>query len=150
MLLLEKNRTNFTFCISLFCILLKSNNTVTHSLQLLVNVTCFLDPRYKTDFLAADTYNDESDENKLPPLHEVKEELLKNAVFLECSIEDEDVLPVPVAKKAKLSLGALTSLKKPEKRSSSLAAFTHSCLSREIDHYISAFSVIDGDDDPLQ
>jgi hypothetical protein len=56
----------------------------------------------------------------IQPLDEVKEELLKNAVFLELPVED--VLPVPVAKKAKLSLGALTSLKKSEKTSSSAAA----------------------------
>ncbi|CAB4028340.1 zinc finger BED domain-containing 1-like, partial [Paramuricea clavata] len=65
-------------------------------------------------------------------------------------VEDEDVLPVPVAKKAKLSLGALTSLKKSEKTSSSPAASPRSRLSKEIDRYISAFPVIDGDDDPLQ
>jgi hypothetical protein len=45
-----------------------------------------------------------------------------NAVFLELPVVVEDVLPVPVAKKAKLSLGALTSLGKSEKTSSSPAA----------------------------
>ncbi len=108
-----------------------------------------MDPRYKTDFLTADTSDDDVDENEpAEPLHEVKEELLKNAVFLEMPVED--VLPVPVAKKAKLSLGALTSLKKSEKTSSSPAASPRSRLSKEIDRYISAFPVIDGDDDPLQ
>ncbi len=122
---------------------------VVHSLKLLMNVACFLDPRYKTDFLTANTSDDDVDENEpAEPLDEGKEELLKNAVFLEMPVED--VLPVPVAKKAKLSLGALTSLKKSEKTSSSPATSPRSHLSKEIDRYISAFPVIDGDDDPLQ
>ena len=55
-----------------------------------------------------------------------------------------------VCEEAKLSLGALTSLKKSEKTSSSPAASPRSRLSKQIDRYISAFPVIDGDDDPLQ
>ena len=66
-----------------------------------------------TDFLAVETNNDE---NALTQLDKVTEELLKNAVFLATPVQDQenDVLPVPVPKKVKLSLGALTSLKKPE------------------------------------
>ena len=72
-----------------------------------------MDPRYKTDFLAVETNNNE---NALTQLDKVTEELLKNAVFLATPVQDQenDVLPVPVPKKVKLSLGALTSLKKPE------------------------------------
>lgn len=60
--------------------------------------------RYKTDFLEVDTYDDDVDENELQPLDQVEKELLKNALFLEVPVENEDVLPVPVAMKAKLSL----------------------------------------------
>lgn len=104
-----------------------------------MNVTSFLDARYKTDFLET-----ESEE-----LNKVREELLKNAVFLEFSaIEEEDeVLPSPAPKKAKLSLGALTSLKKKE--TVSPASSPRCRLSKEIDIYLS-HPVIDGDDEPLQ
>lgn len=112
---------------------------VADRLKGLMNVASFLDARYKTDFLET-----ESEE-----LNNVKEELLKNVVLLECSIEEEeeDVLPSPAAKKAKLSLGALTSLKKKE--TASPAASPHSRLSKEIDTYLS-YPVIDGDDEPLE
>ena len=83
------------------------------SMELLMNVASFLDPRYKTEFLVASVDTDQ-DENEQSQLDEVKEELLKNAVFLELPVE-EDILPMPVPKKAKLSLGALTSLKKSER-----------------------------------
>ena len=63
--------------------------------------------RDMTDFLTVDTDNDE---NELSQLDKVKEELLKNAVFLEIPVEESDVLPV--TKKAILNLGALISLKK--------------------------------------
>ena len=75
-----------------------------------MNVTSFLDARYKAGFLET-----ESEE-----LNEVREELLKNAAFLEFSADEEEdeALPSPAPKKAKLSLGALTSLKKKETVSS--------------------------------
>ena len=63
--------------------------------------------RDMTDFLTVDT---DKDENELSQLDKVKEELLKNAVFLEIPVEESDVLPV--TKKAILNLGALISLKK--------------------------------------
>ena len=109
------------------------------ALRALMNVTSFLDARYKTDFL-------ETESNEL---NEVREELFKNAVFLEfSSIENEDkVVPLPAAKKAKLSLGALTSLKKKETVSS--ASSPRGCLSKEIENYLSN-PVIDGDDEPFQ
>ena len=62
--------------------------------------------RDMTDFLIVDTDNDE---NELSQLDKVKEELLKNAVFLEIPVEESDFLPV--TKKAILNLGALISLK---------------------------------------
>ena len=116
------------------------------SMEILMNIASFLDPRYKTDFLAVETNNDE---NALTQLDKVKEEFLKNAVFLARPLQDQenDVLPVPVPKKAKLSLGALTSLKKPETMSP--AASPRDRLSKEIETYVS-LPVVDGDDDPLR
>ena len=104
-----------------------------------MNVTSFLDARYKAGFLET-----ESEE-----LNEVREELLKNAAFLEFSADEEEdeALPSPAPKKAKLSLGALTSLKKKETVSSTSSP--RSPLSKEIDIYLS-HPVIDGDDEPLQ
>ena len=110
-----------------------------------MNVASFLDPRYKTDFLSVKTNNDD---NTLTQLDKVKEELLKNAVFLATPVQDQenDVLPVPVPKRAKLSLGALTSLKKPETMSP--AASPRNRLSKENETYV-FFPVVDGDDDSL-
>ena len=115
------------------------------SMEILMNVASFLDPRYKTDFLSVKTNNDD---NTLTQLDKVNEELLKNAVFLATPVQDQenDVLPVPVPKKAKLSLGALTSLKKPETMSP--AASPRDRLSKEIETYVS-FPVADGDDGSL-
>ena len=125
---------------------LKARYVVT-TMKLLMKVASFLDPRYKTDFLAVDD-DDDNDEDGVQLLGEVKEELFKNAVFLEFPVEEEDVLPVPASKKAKLSLGALTSLKKSEKPSPGVSP--RDLLSKEIEYYISAFPVIDGDNDPLK
>lgn len=57
-------------------------------------------------------------------LNKVREELFKNAVFLEyTSIKEKDkVVPLPAAKKAKHCLGVLTSLKKKETFASFLFA----------------------------
>ncbi|CAB3981203.1 Hypothetical predicted protein [Paramuricea clavata] len=59
------------------------------ALKALMNVTSFLDARYMTDFLESGEIN------------EVREELLKNAVYLKFSaIEDEDdILPSSASKK---------------------------------------------------
>ena len=110
-----------------------------------MNVASFLDLRYNTDFLAVETNNNES---ALAQLDKVKDEHLKNAVFLARRLLDQenDVLPVPVPKKAKLSLGALTSLKKPETMSPAASPWDR--LSKEIETYVS-LPVMDGDDDLL-
>ena len=73
---------------------------------------------------------------------------MKNAVFLEFPVEEEDALPLPAPQKVKLSFGALTSLKKSEKTSPAVSPRDR--LFKEIKYYIAAFPVIDGDDDPLQ
>ena len=92
--------------------------------------------RYKTDFLES------------VKVDEVREELLKNAVFLKFSaIEEDNIVTLPAPKKAKLTLGALTSLKKKETLSP--ASSPRSRLSKEIDMYLS-HSVIDGDEEPLE
>ena len=85
----------------------------------------------------------------------IKEELLQQAVFLNLA-EQEDgasqshsdtsqTLPAP--KKAKLSLGALTSLKKPPQTKP--AQSPRDRLSKEIQRY-QTYPVIDGDEDPLK
>ena len=61
---------------------------------------------------------------------------------------DSTPAPEPSAKKIKLSLGALTSLKKPKERPSA-ARSPRDRLSAEIEQNLK-YSVIDGDEDPLK
>ncbi|XP_028408650.1 zinc finger BED domain-containing protein 1-like [Dendronephthya gigantea] len=116
-------------------------------LQRLLNVASFLDARYKTDFMLNNVDNEEGDDEP-SQVQFVKEELLSQAVFLnESSAADDEILQPP-QKKAKLSLGALTSLKQP-KISASSAQSPRQRLSREIEQYLK-YSVIDGDENPLE
>lgn len=91
-----------------------------NDLSHLLNVATFLDPRYKADFIAAN--DEETDDAEPSQLDLVKDELLQQAVFLHVAEQENGVPPShsdasetpPAPKKVKLSLGALTSLKKPQ------------------------------------
>ncbi|XP_028404099.1 zinc finger BED domain-containing protein 1-like [Dendronephthya gigantea] len=120
--------------------------------QQLMNVTCFLDPRYKSDFFP-DNEEPEAegcDIETVCELDAVKETLLKDAVFLkmpEETVEEHSNQPPP-SKKAKKTLGSLTSMKKI-KQSPSPAQSPRDRVANEIARYLQ-FPTIDGDDDPLQ
>ena len=77
----------------------------------------------------------------------VQERLLEQAVFLQHE-EVADSIPEPPAKRMKLSLGALTSLKKPKERPSA-AQSPRDRLSAEFEQY-TKYPVIDCDEDPLK
>ncbi len=98
-------------------------------LKVLMDVTSFIDLRYITDFLTT------TDEAERSELNVVQERLLEQAVFLQHKEGDDYTTPEPSAKKIKLSLGALTSLKKPKERPSA-AQSPRDRLSAEIGHYI--------------
>lgn len=127
-----------------------------NDLSHLLNVATFLDPRYKTDFIS--TSDEEPDAAEPSQLHLVKDKLLEEAVFLHFG-EDENRAPTshsdqsdvsetpPAPKKVKLSIGALTSLKKPQQASS--AQSPRDRLSKEIKQY-QTYPVIDGNEDPLK
>ena len=124
-----------------------------NDLSQLLNVATFLDPRYKADFIA----NSETDDAELLQLVLVKDELLQQAVFLHFAEQESDVPPShcdapstpPAQKKIKLSLGALTSLRKhTHQPQPTLAQSPHDRLSNEIKLY-QTYPVIDGDEDPL-
>ena len=118
---------------------------VAEDLKVLMGVTSFLDPRYITAFLTT-TDKPREDETE-PKLNVVQERLLEQAVFLQHE-EVADSIPEPPAKRMKLSLGALTSLKKPKERPSA-AQSPRDRLSAEFEQY-TKYPVIDCDEDPLK
>lgn len=83
----------------------------------------------------------------------VKEELLNKLCFLSVvdpeSTLSESLSTEPPKKKSKLSLGALTSLKKSEQPSPGLSSSPRDRLSKEIKTYL-MYPVINGDEDPLK
>ena len=97
-----------------------------------------------------DVSGDEENEPSSLELHVVQERLLEQAAFLQLHEEVTGLTPTPEpsAKKIKLSLGALTSLKKP-KECPSAAQSPCDRLSAEIEQYLK-YLVIDGDEDPLK
>ena len=111
-----------------------------------MDVTSYLDPRYMTDFLTTD----KSDRNEATPseLDLVREKLLGEAVFLSnVEVEDFSSNTEPSAKK--MSLGALTSLKKTDRMPISAATSPRDHLSAEMERYMK-HPVIDGDENPLK
>ena len=124
-----------------------------NDLSRLLNVATFLDPRYKADFIA--TSGDEANDTETSQLVLIKEELLQQAVFLNRAEQEDGASPShsdtsqtpPAPKKAKLSLGALTSLRKPPQTKP--AQSPHDRLSKEIQGY-QTHPVIDADEDPLK
>lgn len=58
---------------------------VDDGLKSLMNVTSFLDARYKNDFL----------ETSIKEFNNVNEELSKNVILLEYKVEEKNVLPLP-------------------------------------------------------
>lgn len=58
---------------------------VDDGLKSLMNVTSFLDARYKNDFL----------ETSIKEFNNVNEELSKNVILLEYKVEEKDILPLP-------------------------------------------------------
>lgn len=124
-----------------------------NNLSHLLNVATFLDPRYKADFIAMN--DEETDDAEPSQLDLVKDELLQQAVFLHVAEQENGVPPShsdasetpPATKKVKLSLGALTSLKKPQQPTP--AQSPRDRLLKEIKQY-QTYPVIDGDEDPLK
>ncbi len=124
-----------------------------NDLSHLLNVATFLDPRYKADFIARS--DDETNDAEPLQLVLVKDELLQQAVLLHLPEQKNDVPPShcdasvtpPAPKKIKLSLGALTSLKKPQQPTPTQSPRDR--LSNEIKQY-QTYPVIDGDEDPLK
>ena len=114
-----------------------------NDLSHLLNVVTFVDPRYKADFIA--TSDEETDDAEPSQL----------AVFLHVAEQENGVPPShsdasetpPAPKKVKLSLGALTSLKRPQQPTP--AQSPRDRLSKEIKLY-QTYPVIDGDKDPLK
>ena len=89
----------------------------------LMSVPSFVDARYMTDFF----------EKESRELKQARKELLKDAAFLELDASDEEheILPSPAFKKAKLSLGTLTSSKRKETVSSFSFLSTKSPFKRD-------------------
>ena len=116
----------------------------------LLNVATFLDARYKTEFITL-TDGEAEDAEQGSQFDLVKERLLNQAVLLtvpEVEPQDEPSQSCKTpAKKVKLSLGALTSLKKPVQPSP--ASSPRDRLAKEIARY-HTYSVIDGEEDPLK
>ena len=119
---------------------------VADDLKLFMDVTSYLDPRYMTDFLTTD----KSDRNEATPseLDLVREKLLGEVVFLS-NVEVEDFASNTEPSAKKMSLGALTSLKKTDRMPISAAMSPRDHLSAEMERY-TKHPVIDGDENPLK
>ncbi|CAB4034362.1 zinc finger BED domain-containing 1-like [Paramuricea clavata] len=117
--------------------------------KLLMDITCFLDPRFKTDFF---TDNDEDCdvesmvESSSSEFAVVKNALLKEAVFV-TSNASEDEPCQPPQKKVKKTLGSITSMRKSSQVSSP-AQSLRDLLEKEMKKYVNT-DTIDGDNDPL-
>ena len=118
----------------------------------MLDETTFLHPRYKADFITTEPTTGMTDKVEdainQSQLDVVKEELLKQAVFLSV-IDPESTLSTEPPKKWKLTLGALTSFKKSEQPSPGLSSSPRDCLSKEVKTYL-MYPVINGNKDPLQ